>query len=59
LAISEILVDECWHVSDLELYRGAYIVEPDNPGMILDDSKPTFQSAPMVVGHFQNKQVLK
>jgi hypothetical protein len=52
-------VDEFIHVTELELDRGADVVEADDAGVLADDFQAAFQLALVIVRHFQDEQVLK
>ena len=52
-------VDEGIHLAELELDRRPDVVVADDGGMVADDLEPALDAAPVVVGQFQDEEVLE
>ena len=59
-AVAAILgVDEGVHVTELELDRRPDVVVADDGRMVAADLEPALDAAPVVVGQFQDEEVLE
>jgi hypothetical protein len=52
-------VDECTHIAELQLDRRAHVVEAYDLSKLLDNSETAIDTAEVIVGQFENEQVLK
>ncbi|MNG21237.1 hypothetical protein D3C84_1055780 [compost metagenome] len=52
-------MNEFIHITKLQLDGRLDVIEARNRTVITDDFQPAFQPAPVIVGKFQDEQVLK
>lgn len=52
-------MDKPIDIPKLELDRRPHVVEADNGRVVANDPEPTVKPAPVVVGHFEDEEVLE